>query len=231
MASGDPCHSNFMLSNLIAGTSGKQYEILDFVQPNYPNSLHAIDTCSIKHVAIFAYRELSVHVRPEACCASPAVNALAGGTEPSEDFESLQTVSEKEAQLQRDPHMVVGYLDVTAANPTAGKVLQHCKRKLDLFRKSLGGAVCVFKIGYCSDPCKRFMSYKQANFSSMMLLHVTPCKGIAQMLEAALIDASLKIQGCRNEKPGGEGPGHVQVSHFYVYVVGARADLPKPIGG
>ncbi|CAE7226882.1 unnamed protein product, partial [Symbiodinium sp. CCMP2456] len=42
------------------------------------------------------------------------------------------------------------------------------------------------------------------------------------MLEAALIEIHSRILGCRNEKPGGEGPGQLNsnASHFYVYVVG-----------
>ena len=174
----------------------------------------------------------------KACPDAAASNALAGDIELATlggecEFGTLQTRVEKDASiLERDPRIVTGYLDTAAArNPPAGKVLQHCKRKVESFRQSLGGAVCVFKIGYCSNPPERFQSYKEANFCSMMLLHVTPCRSVAQMLEAALIDSHWHISGCRNEQPGGEGPAHVQASHFYVYVVGARADLPFPIGG
>ena len=166
-------------------------------------------------------------------CPCSESSALAGGTEIprlSDEFASLNSIVEKEIFLRKEPDIILGYLDVTR-NPTAGKVLQHCKCKIELFRQSLGGAVCVFKIGYCSNPSQRFVSYREANFVSMLLLHVTPCRGTVQMLEAALIDSYRDVAGCRNEKPGGEGPGHVQVSHFYVYVVGARADLPCPIGG
>ncbi|CAE7228072.1 unnamed protein product, partial [Symbiodinium microadriaticum] len=36
----------------------------------------------------------------------------------------------------------------------------------------------------------------------MELLHVTDTKGVAEMLEAALIDQFMTVTGCRNEKPG-----------------------------
>ena len=115
--------------------------------------------------------------------------------------------------------------------PTAGTVLQHCKRQVELFRTSLGGAVAVFKIGYTSNPVRRFVSYRKHNFATMRLLHTTENRGVAEMLEAALIDVFKNIRGCRNDKPGGEGPGHVVAADYYVYIVGARADQAKPIGG
>ena len=127
--------------------------------------------------------------------------------------------------------MSVVYLPTDCRTPSAGTVLQHCKRKAHLFRSSMGAAVCVFKIGFTSNPIQRFVSYRLANFSHMCLLHVTACKNTAAMLEAALIDVFWNISGCRNQNPGGEGPGHLQAPLFYVYMVGARADVAVPIGG
>ena len=150
----------------------------------------------------------------------------------SEEFESCEALLEKEAVIRRASHIRVAYLNMVSCNPTAGKVLRHCKDKCSLFLLDMGGPVCVFKIGYTSNPISRFAGYALSNFSHMMLLHVTHCRGTAQMLEAALIDSHLDIMGCRNEKLGGEGPQHhAEALHFYVYIVGARADLPRPIGG
>ena len=168
-------------------------------------------------------------VRAPTCCYEPAAPELAA---LGEDLEACHNVLDKEALIRKTSHVTVAYLNTVSCCPTAGKVLRHCKQKCSLFRSELGGSVCVFKIGYTSNPLKRFASYCLSNFSRMMLLHVTECRGAAQMLEAALIDAHLDILGCRNEKLGGEGPTHhVQAAHFYVYIVGARADLPRPIGG
>ena len=126
--------------------------------------------------------------------------------------------------------MLLAYLDITVRKHTAGKVLQHCKNKVDGFRRLIGANVCVFKIGFTSNPIFRFRKYQELNYSSMMLLHSTTCKGTAEMLEAALIDQYQNIVGCRNIQCGGEGPGHIHAELYYVYIVGARADLPLPIG-
>ena len=149
----------------------------------------------------------------------------------AEDFEACDSIKDKEYVLQKACDIDIGYLDVVATQPTAGKVLQHCKKKMSQFRHCLGGAVCVFKIGYSTNPIQRFASYRNSNFSRMLLLHATDCKGVAEMLEASLIDMVLGTSGCRNEKPGGEGPPFVRSSHYFVYIVGARADQPKRIGG
>ena len=127
--------------------------------------------------------------------------------------------------------MVSAYVSSSARKPTAGTVLQHCKKQVELFRASLGGAVAVFKIGYTSNPVRRFVSYHMHNFAAMRVIHTTENRGVAEMLEAALIDAFKQVRGCRNDKPGGEGPGHLIARNYYVYIVGARADEAKPIGG
>ena len=149
----------------------------------------------------------------------------------SEEFESCECIKSKEMVLRKlgDP-MLLAYLDMTVYNHTAGKILQHCKRKVNGFRHLIGANVCVFKIGFTSNPIFRFRKYQELNYSSMMLLHSTPCKGTAEMLEAALIDQHQSIVGCRNIQCGGEGPGHIRAEHYYVYIVGARADLPVRIG-
>ena len=148
----------------------------------------------------------------------------------SRDFEVCENLADKEAVILRANGISISYICTRTRNPTAGTVLQHCKRKAAQFRTSLGIAVCVFKIGFTSNPVFRFQKYRNLNYSDMSLLHVTPCKGTAEMLEAALIDQHMGLNGCRNEQFGGEGPGHIQAGHYYVYIVGARADLLIPIG-
>ena len=141
-------------------------------------------------------------------------------------------MEEKDAVLAKQDLIRRNYLLGTrvSVNPTAGTVLQHCKLRVVRFRTQIGQNVCVFKIGYTSNPLVRFRSYMELNYSSMSLLHVTMCKGSAEMLEAALIDLYKGTTGCRNEKAGGDGPVHLQADVFYVYIVGARADQAKRIG-
>ena len=148
----------------------------------------------------------------------------------SREFEVCEDVVEKEAIILRAKGISIGYIATNRRNPTAGTVLQHCKRKAKQFRIFVGVTVCVFKIGFTSNPIFRFSKYRGLNYSDMCLLHVTPCKATAEMLEAALIDQHMGLSGCRNESFGGEGPGHIQAAHYYVYIVGARADQLKPIG-
>ena len=146
------------------------------------------------------------------------------------DFLQAETLEQKE-YIVSCLHGITGSYLRQKTCPTAGTVLQHCKQRIHSFLRTIGAGLCVFKIGYTSNPLIRLQSYAIANFSAMELLHVTNTKGVAEMLEAALIDHFKAVTGCRNDKPGGEGPGHVQASHYYVYIVGARADQAKRIGG
>ena len=145
-------------------------------------------------------------------------------------FEACDSTLGREAVLAKVDGITIGYLNMRLRNPNAGTVFQHCKAKVQQFRARIGMQVCVFKLGYTTNPVFRFYKYQLLNYSSMTLLHVTPCKGSAQMLEAALIDQYLGLSGCRNEQFGGEGPGHIDADDYYVYIVGARADQAKPIG-
>ena len=162
-------------------------------------------------------------------CAGRALTADAVAS-LSRDFEACEFTWEKESIILKAKSIDVRYLDMRSRKPNAGTVLQHCKAKALQFRKVMGLQVCVFKIGYTSNPIFRFRKYELLNYSRMALLHVTSCKGAAEMLEAALIDQHIGLSGCRNEQLGGEGPGHIQAPDYYVYIVGARADQAKPIG-
>lgn len=90
-------------------------------------------------------------------------------------------------------------------------------------------SLCVFKIGMTANPLLRFHFYAKGNYSHMSLLHVTKNIGVAQMLEAALIQTHMAEKQCRNEKLGGDGPPTNQDGHYFVYIVGARADVFKRI--
>ena len=157
------------------------------------------------------------------CVSADDVTALAN------EFEASCSATARESVLCRMPGLAIGYL-VRLRTPNAGTILQHCKARALSFRRRIGIQVCVFKFGFTSNPIIRFSRYQQLHYSNMLLLHVTSCKGAAQMLEAALIDQHMGLTGCRNEQLGGEGPGHIEADAYYVYIVSARADQPKPIG-
>ena len=165
------------------------------------------------------------------CVSQVSVHDDSNWAELAADFLQAATLEQKEYVMSCVTGITAGYVSMKKTRPTAGSVLQHCKQRILRFLHTIGSGLCVFKIGYTSNPLIRFQSYASANFSVMELLHVTDTKGVAEMLEAALIDQFMTVTGCRNEKPGGEGPGHVQASHYFVYIVGARADQAKRIGG
>ena len=113
---------------------------------------------------------------------------------------------------------------------TAGTVLQRCLAEVTKFRNRMGRKLCVYKLGLTSNPVLRFDFYKDANYTHMSLLHVSPNLGLCQMLEAALIASNMSERECRNQRTGGEGPPSSEEEPFhFVYVVGARADQLKRI--
>ena len=113
---------------------------------------------------------------------------------------------------------------------TAGTVLQRCLAEVTKFRNRMGRKLCVYKLGLTSNPVLRFDFYKDANYTHMSLLHVSPNLGLCQMLEAALSASNMSERECRNQRTGGEGPPSSEEEPFhFVYVVGARADQLKRI--
>ena len=50
------------------------------------------------------------------------------------------------------------------ASPTCGKLLAHCKSKVDAFREKMGVRVTIFKIGCTACPVTRFDMYKKHFF-------------------------------------------------------------------
>ena len=125
----------------------------------------------------------------------------------------------------------ITYLDAPKRlKATAGTILQRCCTKVEHFRNKMVRSLCVFKVGLTSDPVQRFGFYLEANYTCMSLLHVTANMAEAQMLEAAVIAATISEPGCRNERLGGDGPSKLTPYQLYfVYVVGARADCLKAI--
>ena len=159
------------------------------------------------------------------------------GSEPDEkllnhlalDFDESESLMEKHEVLKVSP-IEVNYMPLSSTvQPTAGHILQYCKKKVDSFRVSVGANVCVYKVGLTTNPLRRFTGYVQLNYTRMSLLHATHCQGTAEMLEASLIDNHMGRTGFRNQRTGGENCMS-GASAYYVYVVGARADRPKPIG-
>ena len=147
-------------------------------------------------------------------------------------FDECESLQQKHEVLRQSP-IEVDYMPISSTiQPTAGHILQYCKQKIQSFRASVGDNVCVYKVGLTTNPLRRSTWYVQLNYTRMArmsLLHATRCQGTAEMLEAALIDNHMGRTGCRNQRSGGEG-GVAGANAYYVYIVGARADIPKPIG-
>ena len=109
-------------------------------------------------------------------------------------------------------------------------ILQHCMGQVDAVRYAYGGKVSCFKIGVTADPNYRFHYYARENFHSMTLIHVSDSADVVNMLEAALIQSHMHIQGCRNINFGGEGAMARNPPPYYTYIVAARADWRFRIG-
>ena len=119
------------------------------------------------------------------------------------------------------------------AKGEAGHVLRHCVFQIKRMICLKGDTVAVFKIGISATLAFRFRKYRDENFESMHVVHMSNNLGEVDMLEAALIDSFIHRQGCRNVALGGNGP--LRLSKFsppyFCYVVGARADKACRIGG
>ena len=118
--------------------------------------------------------------------------------------------------------------------PTCGKILAHCKDQIRLFRKFLGGSLCIFKIGVTTDPGERFEDYLRKSFTNMWVIHTSDDLNLIHMLEAALVSEFHMLRGCRNAPDtGGEG-GLNRKNHngppYFTYVTGGRADQLKRVG-
>lgn len=118
---------------------------------------------------------------------------------------------------------------------TCGKILAHAKQQVVSLREHLGLSVCIFKVGVTASPVHRFKSYWSQNFSVMWIVFQSNDLGMVHMLEAALISEYCHYTGCRNAPhTGGEGALNKKRRSeppYFVYVVGARADQPKSVGG
>lgn len=109
---------------------------------------------------------------------------------------------------------------------TASDIRQHCLDEIENVRRDL--QVPVWKIGIATNLIMRWESYQLENFTLMRVLHISDNYGLTCMLEAALIDVYMGMQGCRNINKGGEGLR--DRPPFFTYVVAARADCKKRIG-
>ena len=121
------------------------------------------------------------------------------------DLDECEGLQEKH-QILKDSPIEVSYMPYmplsSTVQPTAGHILQHCKKRLDSFRASVGENVCVYKVGLTTNPLRRCTWYLQLNYTRMSLLHATQCHGTAEMLEASLIDNHMGRTGFRNQRSG-----------------------------
>ena len=125
-------------------------------------------------------------------------------------------------------------LPQTRVPPICGKILLHCKNKVDSFREQMGLRITVFKLGCTSCPIQRFELYQQKNFQKMWILATSDSVDLNHMLEAALISEYHKHVGCRNkEGSGGDGALNRKPPApppYFVYIAGGRADQSKRVG-
>ena len=129
--------------------------------------------------------------------------------------------------------------DILSPAAQAGKILDHCVRKVMRFRGSLGGlALCVYKIGITSDLNRRWPSYQEQNFRRMLCLHASNNLSVVEHLEASLIlHFSSHTEGAlRNVNKGGEGMrlkgGAPRFPPpYFLYCVGADASQGAMILG
>ena len=122
----------------------------------------------------------------------------------------------------------------TFSLPTCGRLLAHCKDKVNAFREKMGVKLTIFKIGCTACPVTRFDMYRKQNFSTMWVLATSDSIDLIHMLEAALISEYHKHVGCKN-KAGSGGDGALNRKPpadppYFVYIAGGRADQAKWVG-
>jgi hypothetical protein len=133
------------------------------------------------------------------------------------------------AQISEEADIRASFLE--GERLTCWNILQHCKQQVDAVRAAYGGSVSVFKIGITTVPVTRFRFYRHENMDSMTLIHSSESHELTNMLESALISAYSGVRGCRNINLGGEGNIHMRPPPYFTYVVAARADGRRRIGG
>ena len=150
------------------------------------------------------------------------------------DFECSRVVDTSSLEFDwgkvAEAGIQTNYLVHTGASAT--QILTGCIDAVEEVRRSLGGAVAIFKIGISSNLVFRWLSYKDLNYTTMHVLYSSSHLGAIEMLEAALIAKFRHINGCRNERPGGEGGLHARGKGppYHCYVVGSRADGKQRVG-
>ena len=207
-----PLHS--ILKFLVVAFSPFPFQPFRFNTLSFPSHLETL-------AKVLASRRGSGHACPI---------ALHGPEHWRSVFTQCETLFQKNELCQHHGILISYLVDESQRSKcTAGTILQRCMMKVEAFRMNMTYSLCVFKIGMTTNPLLRFHFYAKGNYSHMSLLHVTNNIGVAQMLEAALIQAHMSERQCRNEKLGGDGPPTNQDGHFFVYIVGARADVFKRI--
>lgn len=175
-----------------------------------------------------------VRSAPSAAAVQPLAESLPSASSTYEDL----SPHERTPSLQALQLILPSCASTSLIQPekTCGAILTHAIEQTEWFRKQLGGALCVLKIGITHDAASRWQLYSQANFSHMHIVHVSMSLSQVEMLEAALISHFKRIMrdACRNQARGGEGmrirgkPRHPPP--YLVYIVGARADQRARIG-
>ena len=107
-------------------------------------------------------------------------------------------------------------------------VVVACLERLACWMRTFDD-LAIFKFGVTALPEKRWHNAKYGYASDKMwlcmdVLHATDPETCRQ-LEAALIASTIKVQGCQNVAPGGEGIRAGSLHHCHVYLVCAPAGL------
>ena len=91
----------------------------------------------------------------------------------------------------------------------------------------------MYKFGITADPIVRKPFYEADNYPVFVILHVSMVLESVAWGEAFLIYEfrRMAIGRCRNVRSGGDGSLSLESGPFFLYMVAARADGRKSIGG
>jgi hypothetical protein len=106
-----------------------------------------------------------------------------------------------------------------------GAFFNHVVARLMMWKHLFG--VIIFKVGIAAEPSIRYnnleFGYAKEGIWRLMDVVVRGPANVCRQLEIELISALGPVQGCYNEKPGGEGVGKDKVHLCFVYLVVADA--------
>ena len=106
-----------------------------------------------------------------------------------------------------------------------GALFNHVVARLMMWKRLFG--VIIFKVGIAAGPSIRYnnleFGYAKEGIWRLMDVVVRGPANVCRQLEIELISALSTVQGCYNQKPGGEGVGKDRVHLCFVYLVVADA--------